>query len=75
MSRWFKLAGIFTERDALAMMASGADLDVPIESVMVPNPVSISSEETVGAAIRKMAAGGYRRLPLIDAQGQSASVY
>ena len=60
------LVGIFTERDALGMMARGADLNVPIRTVMVPNPVSLRGEDTVGEAIRKMSAGGYRRLPILD---------
>ena len=60
------LAGIFTERDALKLMASGASLDVPIETAMIANPVAIKSSDTVAAAIRTMSVGGYRRLPVVD---------
>ena len=63
------LSGIFTERDALKLMASGADLDTPIEQHMVSNPVTLSDTDTVGKAIAKMSYGGYRRLPIVDSQG------
>lgn len=60
------LVGIFTERDALRLMAEDSDLNVPIESVMVPDPVTCHAGSTVAAAIQKMSAGGYRRLPIVD---------
>ena len=63
------LVGIFTERDAISLMADAADLDVPIERVMTKNPVALSIHDTVAAAIEKMAHGGYRRLPIVDANG------
>jgi len=64
-----KLLGIFTERDALRLMAREADLTMPIGDAMTKCPVTISFEATVGEAIRIMASGGYRRLPVIDKQG------
>ena len=63
------LEGIFTERDALKLMAHGADLDVPVEQVMIRKPVTLNSDDTVGRAIAKMSFGGYRRLPIVDAEG------
>jgi CBS domain-containing protein len=60
------LAGIFTERDALKLMASGASLDVPIERVMVANPITVQSTASLASAIRSMSLGGYRRLPVVD---------
>ncbi|HCE01620.1 MAG TPA: CBS domain-containing protein [Acidobacteria bacterium] len=64
------LVGIFTERDALALLADGADLDVAIEQVMTANPVALSEDDTVATAIAKMSTGGYRRLPIIDSDGR-----
>jgi CBS domain-containing protein len=61
-----KLVGIFTERDALKQMASGADLSAPVRTVMSSPPAAIASDATVGNAIRMMAEGAYRHLPLID---------
>ena len=64
------LVGVFTERDALRLMASGADWDQPIEQVMVTEPVTITAESTVGGAIAKMSTGGYRRIPIVDEQNR-----
>ena len=65
-----KLTGVFTERDALRLLARGSDLDVEIQSCMTSDPVTTAAAETVASAIQKMAVGGYRRLPVVD----SASV-
>ncbi len=64
-----KLAGIFTERDALKLMASQANLDRPIDEVMMADPVTITLTESVADAITKMSQGGYRRLPVVDDAG------
>lgn len=64
------LAGIFTERDALRLMASRPDWDAPIESVMTADPVTLQSTDTVSTAIHKMSAGRYRHLPIIDPEGR-----
>ena len=61
--------GIFTERDVLKLMAKGADLDVRLEEVMIPNPVTIRRDETLSEAIAVMSKGGYRRLPVVDDHG------
>jgi CBS domain-containing protein len=68
------LAGIFTERDALRLMARGADLDLPLEKVMTRSPATISAEATVADAIRKMSSGGYRRLPIVDGKGHPVGI-
>jgi CBS domain-containing protein len=65
-----KLVGILTERDALKLMASGADLKVPVREVMSSDPATILSTATVGEAIRVMAEGGYRHLPIVDRDGR-----
>ena len=65
-----KLAGIFTERDALKLMEPGANLDLAVGQVMTANPETIADSETVGDAIKKMSRGGYRRLPMVDPDGR-----
>lgn len=62
------LSGIFTERDALRMMADGHEFDTRLDQVMTRNPGTVSSRETVGRAIAYMARQGYRRLPIVDDQ-------
>jgi CBS domain-containing protein len=65
-----KLAGIFTERDALKLMEPGADLEIAVGQVMTADPETISDSETVGDAVAKMSRGGYRRLPMVDPEGR-----
>ncbi|MEK6249559.1 MAG: CBS domain-containing protein [Planctomycetales bacterium] len=69
-----KLVGIFTERDVVKLMAEDADLDVPIESVMVATPMTIPQGTLLAEAIRIMATGGYRRLPIVDTDGQLVGI-
>jgi CBS domain-containing protein len=63
------LVGIFTERDALRVMARNTDLTAPVEQVMTPQPVTVHSSDKLGSAVQKMATGGYRRLPIVDSAG------
>ena len=60
------LLGIFTERDALRLMASGADLSVAIETVMSKEPVTVKADDSVETAIKLMSKGGHRRLLIVD---------
>jgi len=69
-----KLVGILTERDALKLMASGANLSTPVREVMSREPATISCAATVADAIRVMAEGGFRHLPIVDAQGKPTGV-
>jgi CBS domain-containing protein len=69
-----KLAGIFTERDALKLMRQRADLSRPVREVMSKSPVTISPSSTVGDAIQQMSSGGYRSLPIVDEKGQATGV-
>ena len=64
------LVGIFTERDALRIMASAENLDAPIESVMAAHPVTVRENDSVETAISKMSKNGYRRLPIVDSRGR-----
>lgn len=67
-----KLVGIFTERDALKLMASTTNFSAPVREVMSSAPETIAATATVSEAIRKMSEGGYRHLPIVDANGQPA---
>jgi CBS domain-containing protein len=68
------LVGIFTERDALKLMAAGCDFHAPIATVMTTKPATVQAHETVGSAINRMASGGYRRLPLVSEGGKPIGV-
>ena len=69
-----KLTGIFTERDALKLMAAGADLSIGVGKVMSTDPVTIRHDAPIAEAIKLMASGGYRRLPLVDDNGELIGV-
>ncbi len=69
-----KLVGIFTERDALKLMASDDDLSTPIRDVMSSPPRTVPTTATVGDAIRVMSDGGYRHLPIVDAANKPVGV-
>ncbi len=66
--------GVFTERDALKMMADGASFDAPLERFMTPDPVVLRACDLVGKAIAMMAQGGYRRLPIVDDRGRPTGI-
>lgn len=68
------LLGIFTERDALKLMASGADLTRPIEAVMSSQPATVGPQASIGDAIQLMSRGGYRRLPIVDGENRLMGV-
>jgi CBS domain-containing protein len=65
-----RLVGIFTERDALGILAGNGDLDAPVERFMARDPVTLRPSDTVGSAIARMSVHGYRRLPIVDAEGR-----
>jgi len=64
-----KLLGVFTERDALRLLADGANLDMPVSEIMIRNPVTVRKSDTVAKAISLMSGGGFRRLPIVDDAG------
>ncbi|MEO1496088.1 MAG: CBS domain-containing protein [Planctomycetota bacterium] len=68
------LAGVFTERDALRLMADGADLNASIETQMSAPPVSLTATSSMASAIETMSNGGYRHLPLVSADKPTDAV-
>jgi CBS domain-containing protein len=63
------LVGIFTERDALKVLARGESLEAPIKTYMVASPTTVLDSDVIMTAIEKMSAGGFRRLPIVDDEG------
>lgn len=66
-----RIAGIFTERDALnKVMAAAIDPDTtPLASVMVKDPQTIAADKPLAYALYMMAEGGFRHVPVVDANG------
>ncbi len=70
-----RLVGIFTERDLLTrVLAAGLALDTPVRRVMTPDPVSVGLQEPIRQAIRRMQDGGYRHLPVVDAEHRPVGI-
>ncbi len=64
------LAGIFTERDVLKKVAGRpGSLDAPVAEYMTTDPVLVREDETIAVALHKMAAGGFRHVPMDTAGG------
>jgi CBS domain-containing protein len=66
-----RLAGIFTERDVLQRVL-GAGLDLArtrVSDVMTRDPETVEPSATLAQALRTMARGRYRHLPVVDAEG------
>ena len=63
-----RLAGIFTERDALfRVVAEGRDpAKTLVADVMTPNPRTISPDRPFGHALHLMYEGGFRHVPVVD---------
>ena len=68
VTRKGRLAGIFTERDALfRVIAEGRDPDkTRVGEVMTANPRTISPDRPFGHALHLMYEGGFRHVPVVD---------
>jgi len=84
-----KLLGIFTERDALKYMAAasrGADdvnddvnsasgiMQQAVSTVMSTDVTTLQADASMGETIKTMSQGGYRHLPIVDADGKPTGV-
>ena len=65
-----KCIGIFTERDAIRIIASDVPLDTPIEQVMTINVATIGIEASLEEARRLIVSRGIRHLPVVDSKGE-----
>jgi CBS domain-containing protein len=63
-----RLAGIFTERDALfRVIAEGRDpATTRVAEVMTANPRTIAPDRPFGHALHLMYEGGFRHVPVVD---------
>lgn len=62
-----RLAGIFTGRDAVRLLAEGNNAaQTPLAQAMTPNPITITPDSRAIDALRAMSDGGFRHLPVIE---------
>jgi CBS domain-containing protein len=71
-----KVTGIFSERDALvkSLWKPGADLRRPVRDFMTPNPECLTPHDSIAFALNRMAEGGFRHIPLVDAARRPVGV-
>ncbi|MBI2777008.1 MAG: CBS domain-containing protein [Chloroflexi bacterium] len=69
-----RLAGIFTDRDALLKLAGHGLEHGPIRDFMTPDPVVLRHDDTIAVAINKMAVGGFRHVPIVEGRRPIAVV-
>lgn len=62
--------GIFTERDAIRVVAQNIPLDVPIEKVMIRNVHTINEDTSFDEVKRIMKFYKIRHLPVLDEAGR-----
>jgi CBS domain-containing protein len=69
-----KIEGIFTERDAIRVIAQNIPLDVPIEKIMTKNVFTVPVESTLQEARKIIRFYKIRHLPVVDAEGRLAGL-
>jgi len=71
-----RLVGIFTERDVLTKVV-GTTLDIDrkfVDAVMTPDPEALGPDDLVTYALNKMSVGGFRHIPLVDADERPVGI-
>ncbi len=65
-----QLQGIFTEVDAVRRIGADAATmaNRAIGTLMTPSPVTLQARDKIAYAVHKMHVGGYRHLPIMDAE-------
>jgi len=62
--------GIFTERDAIRVVAQNVPLDAPIEKIMTKKPFTVNEDSTFNEAKNIIKSAKVRHLPVINASGK-----
>ena len=69
------LVGVLTERDIFGkLVATGIDLDQPVENLMITHPWTLNLDQPIRYAIDLMQTGRYRNVPLVDDDGTLVGV-
>ena len=68
--------GIFTERDVLLKIGSGAAAagDQPVAKFMTPNPQTLPLDANLAFAVQRMDLGGFRHIPIVSADNELTGV-
>ena len=61
-----KCIGIFTERDAIRLVAKNVELDQPLGNVMTKNIITIPEDSSINEVRRTIQTHGIRHLPVVN---------
>ena len=61
-----KCIGIFTERDAIRLVAKNVDLNQPLGNVMTKNIITIPEDSSINEARRTIQTHSIRHLPVVN---------
>jgi CBS domain-containing protein len=72
-----KIAGIFSERDALLKLGEKAAEfgERPVSDFMTNNVESLPPSAKIAFAVHRMEQGGFRHVPVINEQGEAAGIF
>ncbi len=65
-----KCIGIFTERDAIRLVAENVQLDQPLDNVMTKNVITIQGDSSINEAIKAIHMHRVRHLPVVNQKGR-----
>lgn len=71
-----RLVGIFTERDVLFRIVDQGrnPATLPLSEVMTADPECLRDDEAIAEVLRMMSVGGFRHVPIVDAEGRPVHV-
>ena len=61
-----KCIGIFTERDAIRLVAKNVELDQPLGNVMTKNVITIQEDSSINEVRRTIQTHSIRHLPVVN---------
>jgi CBS domain-containing protein len=62
--------GIFTERDAIRLVAENVQLDQPLDNVMTKNVITIQEDSSINEARKVICEHRIRHLPVVNQKGR-----
>ena len=70
-----ELVGIFTERDVVNRISENpAVMDRPVREFMTQSPTTVTLGDSIAYAMHTMDLGGYRHLPVVEADGKPQGI-
>jgi CBS domain-containing protein len=69
-----RVAAILTERDVMKAVAAGNDGSAPVKEWMTLHPDTIEPSDTTDHAASLMIHGGFRHLPVVEADGKVVGI-